>query len=135
MELQQLAGICHEANRALCRAVSDPAPEQESWERTPDIIRDSVIMVVRFRLNNPNADPSKSHEEWLKYKEAEGWMYGEVKDIEAKTHPNMVHFNDLPVEQQAKDFLFAAIVESLAPLVDEPDEESKDDSPDLESGD
>lgn len=133
MELQQLAGICHEANRALCEALGDTS--QERWVKAPDWQRESAILGVRFNLNNPNADPSASHEIWLEQKEKDGWVYGEVKDPEKKTHPCIVPFIELPIEQQAKDFLFSAIVGSLAPLVDEPDEESQDDSPDSESGD
>jgi hypothetical protein len=39
-----------------------------------------------------------------------GWKYGETKDPEAKTHPCIVPFEDLPAEQQFKDKLFRTIV-------------------------
>lgn len=45
---------------------------------------------------------------------ADGWEYGPVKDPEAKEHPCLVPFSDLPREQQAKDFLFRAVVRALA---------------------
>ena len=47
-------------------------------------------------------------------KVADGWTHGEVKDVEAKTHPCLVPFSALPVEQQAKDFIFRAVVHALA---------------------
>jgi hypothetical protein len=32
----------------------------------------------------------------------DGWVYGEVKDVEAKTHPCIVPFDALSVEQTDK---------------------------------
>ena len=40
-------------------------------------------------------------------------MYGPVKDLDAKQHPCMVPFEQLPVEQQAKDYIFRAVVHAL----------------------
>jgi hypothetical protein len=50
----------------------------------------------------------------MKAKLSQGWRYGEVKDAVAKTHPCMVPFEQLPVEQQAKDRLLLAIVKALS---------------------
>jgi len=44
---------------------------------------------------------------------SDGWGYGETKDPEKKEHPCMVPFNELPVEQEAKDFLFRGVVHAL----------------------
>lgn len=41
-------------------------------------------------------------------------VYGEVKDGEAKTHPCLVPYEQLPPAQRLKDDLFAAIVRTLA---------------------
>jgi hypothetical protein len=46
---------------------------------------------------------------------AAGWEYGPVKDAEAKRHPCLVPFNQLPREQQAKDYIFRAVVHALRP--------------------
>jgi hypothetical protein len=43
----------------------------------------------------------------------DGWVYGEVKDAEKKTHPCLVPFDQLPLFQQKKDKLFCAIVDAL----------------------
>lgn len=51
-----------------------------------------------------------SHDNWMAEKVADGWVYGEVKDPAAKTHPCIVPFDQLPPEQQFKDRLFATIV-------------------------
>jgi hypothetical protein len=57
--------------------------------------------------------PEASHISWMTQKVADGWKYGEVKDAEAKTHPCIRPFAELPREQQAKDFIFRAVVHAL----------------------
>jgi hypothetical protein len=46
-------------------------------------------------------------------KKREGWVYGEEKNAEEKTHPCMVPYDQLPKEQQFKDALFGAVVRSV----------------------
>jgi hypothetical protein len=50
----------------------------------------------------------------MKEKLDAGWVYGEVKDAEKKTHPCLVPFSELPPFQQQKDSLFCGIVDALA---------------------
>jgi hypothetical protein len=57
--------------------------------------------------------PQASHEAWSKNRLAHGWVYGEKKDLDAKTHPCLVPFDQLPVDQQAKDFLFVALTRTI----------------------
>ena len=52
----------------------------------------------------------------MKQKEADGWKYGEVKDADKKEHPCMIPYEELPVEQRAKDYIFKQIVNSLMEL-------------------
>ena len=60
-----------------------------------------------------NFGPEASHISWMKQKLEEGWVYGPVKDPENKQHPCIVPFDALPREQQAKDFIFRAVVHAL----------------------
>lgn len=112
---RDVASICHEANRRLCFAQDDHS--QEQWRDAPEWQRDSAESGVLFHLNHPDATPENSHENWLREKEADGWTYGPVKDPQAKQHPCCVPYGQLPPEQQAKDYLFRAIVHALAPFV------------------
>jgi hypothetical protein len=50
----------------------------------------------------------------MAHKIAEGWVYGAVKDPEAKTHPCIMPFDDLPPEQRAKDYIFRGVVRGIA---------------------
>jgi len=113
----QIARVAHEANRAWCMANNDYS--QPQWDEAPDWQRNSAIMGVEFHIANPNAGDSASHDSWMKQKEKDGWVYGEVKDESVKTHPCIVPFSDLPDIQQKKDSLFRGIIHALAPVIED----------------
>ena len=110
-KIEQIARVTHEANRAWCEAKEDFS--QLSWDEAPEWQKDGARNGVRFHLENPGTTPERSHEEWREQKAREGWTYGEVKCPDRKIHPCMVSYNELPVLQQKKDAVFAAIVEAL----------------------
>lgn len=110
--IESIARVCHEANRALCLAFGDAS--QPTWDEAPEWQKDSAKKGVQFHLDNPNAGPEASHTAWMADKEAAGWTWGEKKEPEAKKHPCMVPFANLPKEQQAKDHIFRAIVHAHA---------------------
>ena len=106
--VEQIARVCHEANRAYCLTIGDHS--QLPWEDAPEWQRESAMSGVRFHVADPDAGPAGSHDNWLKEKRAAGWVYGPVKDPEKKEHPCCVEFEQLPPEQQMKDYIFTAIV-------------------------
>jgi len=108
-----IAKVCHEANAAWCRANGDNS--QLPWDLAPQWQRDSAVSGVQFALANPSAPDSAQHDAWMKDKISDGWTYGAQKDPEAKTHPCLIPFGDLPEFQRKKDVLFRAVVEALAP--------------------
>lgn len=112
MEPKEIARVCHEVNRAYCEALGDHS--QVPWEQAPDWQIESAFDGVHLHLHNPDAGPQASHESWMNCKLKDGWKYGPVKDAVKKEHPCIVPFDQLPVEQQAKDFIFRAVVHSLA---------------------
>jgi hypothetical protein len=107
----KIAQVAHEVNRAYCAAIGDHS--QLPWDSAPDWQKGSALLGVAFHIENPDAGPDASHNSWMSQKIDEGWVYGDVKDAEAKTHPCIVPFDELPKEQQAKDFLFRQVVHSL----------------------
>lgn len=109
--VNQIAQICHEANKGMCEALGDYS--QPTWPDAPNWMKESAIAGVQFRLENPDDPPSVQHEAWMDAKVRDGWIYGPEKDPVAKTHPCLVPFNDLPEHQQMKDHLFVAIVLEL----------------------
>jgi len=106
-----IAIVCHEANRAWCFVNADAT--QKEWIQAEEWQRESSVKGVLFRLNNPDAKHDAQHNAWMQDKINDGWVYGEVKDAEKKTHPCIVPFEQLPEFQQKKDALFCAIVDAL----------------------
>lgn len=115
MEVVDIAKVAHEVNAAYCESIMDLT--QPSWEEAPEWQKSSAINGVIFHLENANASPSASHDSWLKQKTEEGWKYGEIKNPETKQHPCFVPYDQLPVSQRSKDYLFKQIVHSLAPFL------------------
>lgn len=111
MLVPTIARVCHEANRAYCQALGDDT--QPPWRDAPTWQRDSAVKGVMLHMEPADYGPEASHEAWMKHKIADGWTYGPEKDPEAKTHPCLVPFDQLPREQQAKDFIFRAIVHAM----------------------
>ena len=109
MDKANIARVCHEVNRAVCEAYGDLS--QVPWGDAPGWQQTSAIDGVVFRLTNPDATAADQHDAWTTAKYDAGWRYGPVKDAEALTHPCMVPYQQLPLEQQVKDHVFAAIVE------------------------
>lgn len=115
MNADQIARVCHEVNRAYCASIGDTS--QPAWEDAPTWQKDSAVAGVRAILANPNTTPEQSHEGWMEQKAADGWTYGETKDPALKTHPCFRPYAELPPEQKTKDYLFGAVVRSLAGFV------------------
>lgn len=106
--------LAHEANRVYCTLLGDDS--QVPWGRAPQWQQDSAIAGVTAINHDPTITPEQSHEGWFAQKESDGWVYGEVKDAEAKTHPCMVAYGDLPEDQRLKDSLFGAVVRTVLRL-------------------
>jgi cytochrome c1 len=110
-DIEQIARMCHEMNRVYCQLLGDYS--QSLWEDAPEWQKESARVGVRFRLENPDAPASAQHDSWMADKVAAGWVYGPTKDVEAKTHPCIVAYDQLPPEQQYKDTIFCAVVDLL----------------------
>lgn len=110
----QIAQVAHEVNRAYCASIGDDS--QPAWADAPDWQRASALAGVEMHLANPDATPEQSHESWLAVKLADGWAYGPVKNAELKQHPCLMPYDGLPPEQKFRDYLFRAVVHTLAGL-------------------
>lgn len=111
MTVQDIARVAHELNKAYCESIGDNS--QPDWDNAPEWQKSSAVNGVEFHINNPEASPSSSHESWMKQKTEEGWKYGPVKDADKKEHPCYVPYEELPVEQKAKDYIFRQTIHSL----------------------
>lgn len=106
-----IARIAHEANKAYCESLGDFS--QQPWDYVPQWQIESAINGVKFHLQNPDATPEDTHNNWMEEKIDNGWKYGVVKDKYEKTHPCLVPYEYLPDKQRIKDILFANIVKTF----------------------
>ena len=116
MNIIEIAEVCHEVNRAYCHALGDDS--QSPWDVAPSWQRESAVKGVSLHLAG-DVGPEASHVAWMAEKVSTGWKRGPVKDPDKKEHPCIVPFALLPVEQQAKDYIFRAVVHALKPYTAE----------------
>ena len=108
-QIETIARACHEANRAWCLFHNDTS--QASWDDAPDNIKESARAGIKVALT---ATPEEQHDAWCAFKVADGWVYGDVKDAVAKTHPCLVPYVDLSPEQKRKDAIYIGVVKAFA---------------------
>jgi hypothetical protein len=107
----KIAALCHEANRQYCRTLGDYT--QRPWGLAPGWAQATMISGVRRVMDGKTTTPDESHASWMAEKLEQGWVYGPEKNADAKTHPCLVPFAELPIEQQVKDHLFLSIAKTL----------------------
>jgi hypothetical protein len=111
IEVDEIAHIIYEVNRLFCAALGDHS--QPRWADVQNWQVKSIKNGISRVVTNPSLTPEKSHKNWLRDMELDGWKYGEKKDVEKKEHPCMVEYEKLPEEQKVKDKLFTSIVKAL----------------------
>lgn len=108
MKVENVAAITHEVNRVYCESLGDFS--QKPWSEAPDWQKKSAVSGVTFAIKDTSVSPADLHANWLKDKEADGWRYGPVKDVEKKEHLCFVPYEELPENQRIKDHLFRSVV-------------------------
>lgn len=86
-DVDNIARICHEANRAICVCNKDLS--QPAWDDAPEWQKESARKGVLFHVANPYADSKRSHDEWMETKLRNGWRFGPTKDADKKEHPQL----------------------------------------------
>ncbi len=116
---EQIARVCHEANRAYSMSTGDHT--QVPWDSASRGQKHSVLEGIKVALDDSNMTPEQSHELWMEEKERTGWKHGPKKRPEVKEHPCMLPYEQLSGDQRKKDDLFLAVVRALqndVPLVE-----------------
>jgi hypothetical protein len=117
---ERRAVFVYEGARMQAAAVDAPVIPEPWWERDEAFraqFRDVIAMMCG---PDRKSSPEELHDDWVRAYEAMGWQYGPVRDPQAKTHPDMVPFDDLEEREQAKDAVFVALCEIARQWIYEP---------------
>lgn len=108
---ERRAIFVYETARMQAEAVGAPIiPER--WSRRDDAFRTQFLDVIERQCGpDRKADPEELHNDWWRKYEEMGWRYGPTRDPVAKTHPDMVPFDELGWEERNKDAVFVALCE------------------------
>ena len=105
-EVELAAKAGHGAMQAVCEAFN--LPKLGQWELCSDWYKASIVNQVEQILKTAPSCRTM-HNRWVKGRTHQGWVLGE-KNRDAKTHPHIMDFNDLPVEVKLKLKVFRATV-------------------------
>ena len=83
-----------------------PADQAPPWQK--ESAKSGVIGVATNEYT-----PQQSHESWMTLKLSQGWVYGDTKDADKKTHPCLVPYDQLSEDQRYKDELFTIVVKAM----------------------
>ena len=108
---ERRAIFVYEGARLQAASVGAPIVPEPWYTREPAFRAQFRDVIDRQCGPDRKADPEALHNDWWdKYVEM-GWVYGPVRDRAAKTHPDMVPFNDLDPRERDKDAVFVALCE------------------------
>lgn len=134
-EIRKVAMVCHTAWYAY--TVVGLREAGQPWHTAPEWQKESICAGVRswnrwvnelttqefeelslesgMRAAIDHLAPT-AHQEWSDHKISEGWVFGENKDSDAKTHPCLVDYDQLSSAQRLKDDV--ALVAYLTCVID-----------------
>lgn len=94
------------AEAALAPIVPEP------WDDREAPFKEQFRVVIRNQCGPNRCDsPEQLHEEWvIAYKEM-GWRFGPERNVEEKTHPDMVPYWQLGQLERDKDDVFVMLCE------------------------
>lgn len=109
--LERAAIFVYEGARMQAAAVN-ALIVPEPWSQRDEAFRVQFLSVIEM-MTGPDrkSSPEELHDDWVRAYEAMGWRFGWERDPEAKTHPDMVPFEDLAFHEQIKDAVFVALCE------------------------
>ena len=104
VKIEKIAKFAHDVNKLFCEFDNDNS--QLDWENLTENQKESTIKGVNFIFTNPETTPEEIHKNWKLQKINDGWVFGEVKDNEKKTHPCIRGYDLLTMHDKFKDNLF-----------------------------
>lgn len=109
--LERQCIFIYEVARLQAAAVNAPVIP-EPWSTREEPFKAQMRPVIAMMMSDERkTSPEELHDDWVKAYEVMGWTYGPVRDKVAKTHPDMVPYDELGREEKDKDAVFQALCE------------------------
>ncbi|ADQ53088.1 conserved hypothetical protein [Aeromonas phage 65] len=80
------------------------------WKDEPEKVKRVWTKHVNYIIDHPDSDSQTVHNLWRTYKNGQGWIFGEEKSTEDKTHPCLVPYEKLHEIEHMKYFIFMETV-------------------------
>lgn len=123
LNVEQVAAICHEANREYGKKVGVRILD---WTNLPEVEHRLAMAKVQEYLDEPKLSEAELYDSWVKAQLKAGWK-GRIKvgDLEVavkvfsedrKEDPLCVPFKELPPAIQGAERVFKGIVDALRSL-------------------
>lgn len=81
----------------------------------PKPIETSAVELSQDLIDLTELLAESTHDHWAEQRFSEGWTYGQVQDQQAKTHPDLVAYAELPESEKEYDRLTA--METLKAII------------------
>ncbi len=84
----------------------------EAWHKREDAFREQFLEVIERQCGETrSASPEELHGSWMQAYIDMGWKYGPHRNVDKKTHPDMVPYAQLGQLEEDKDAVFVALCE------------------------
>ncbi len=111
MLTERRAQFVYEGARLAALAAKAPIIP-EPWDEREEDFRNQFLRVIERQCGpQRSSSPEELHGSWMQAYFDNGWVYGEVRSVEDKTHPDLVPYADLGTLEQDKDSVFVALCE------------------------
>lgn len=107
--LERRARFVYEAARLATIAANAPIIPA-LWEDREAAFKDQFLGVIVQQCGpHPSWSPEEAHKSWMERYLSMSWVYGETYDPKAKTHPDLVPYEELGQLEQDKDAVYLAL--------------------------
>lgn len=107
---ERRAVFVYEGARIAAMAARAPVIPAPWWEREEPFRTQFLDVITKQMGPERSADPEALHESWVQAYLVMGWTLGEY-DPSAKTHPDLVPYDQLGQLERDKDSVFVALCE------------------------
>lgn len=106
---ERRARFVYEGARLAAEAAKAPIVPEPWDDRETAFTLQCMVVIERECGPERIADAELLHDDWVTAYEDMGWQYGPTRDPEAKTHPDMVAYDQLGQLERDKDDVFVAL--------------------------